>query len=94
MSTTSTGERRVIGNVLKGSVGNLIEWYDWYVYAAFSVFFAKEFFPEGDTTAQLLSTAAVFAVGFLMRPIGGWSEDHCERGRAGSGRPRRRAPAG
>ncbi|MBA8962334.1 MHS family alpha-ketoglutarate permease-like MFS transporter [Rhodococcus percolatus] len=72
MSTTSTGERRVIGNVLKGSVGNLIEWYDWYVYAAFSVYFAKEFFPEGDTTAQLLSTAAVFAVGFLMRPIGGW----------------------
>jgi MHS family alpha-ketoglutarate permease-like MFS transporter len=62
----------VIGNVLKGSVGNLIEWYDWYVYAAFSVYFAKEFFPEGDTTAQLLSTAAVFAVGFLMRPIGGW----------------------
>ncbi len=46
MSTTSTGERRVIGNVLKGSVGNLIEWYDWYVYAAFSVYFAKEFFPE------------------------------------------------
>ncbi|MDV7246208.1 MULTISPECIES: MFS transporter [Rhodococcus] len=72
MSTTQTGERRVIGNVLKGSVGNLIEWYDWYVYAAFSVYFAKEFFPEGDTTAQLLSTAAVFAVGFLMRPIGGW----------------------
>ncbi|QHE70449.1 alpha-ketoglutarate permease, putative [Rhodococcus sp. WAY2] len=62
----------MIGNVLKGSVGNLIEWYDWYVYAAFSVYFAKEFFPEGDTTAQLLSTAAVFAVGFLMRPIGGW----------------------
>lgn len=72
MSTTQTGERRVIGNVLKGSVGNLIEWYDWYVYAAFSVYFAKEFFPEGDNTAQLLSTAAVFAVGFLMRPIGGW----------------------
>ncbi|MFF0242507.1 MFS transporter [Rhodococcus pyridinivorans] len=72
MSTTSTGERRVIGNVLKGSVGNLIEWYDWYVYAAFSVYFAKEFFPEGDPTAQLLSTAAIFAVGFLMRPIGGW----------------------
>ncbi|MEU2002443.1 MFS transporter [Rhodococcus sp. NPDC019627] len=72
MSTAQTGERRVIGNVLKGSVGNLIEWYDWYVYAAFSVYFAKEFFPEGDTTAQLLSTAAVFAVGFLMRPIGGW----------------------
>ncbi|MFD4369945.1 MFS transporter [Rhodococcus sp. NPDC058521] len=72
MTRTATGERRVVSNVLKGSVGNLIEWYDWYVYAAFSVYFAKTFFPEGDTTAQLLSTAAVFAVGFLMRPLGGW----------------------
>ncbi|MEV0293252.1 MFS transporter [Nocardia sp. NPDC050710] len=69
----SDGERRVVANVLRGSIGNLVEWYDWYVYAAFSVYFAKAFFPEGDATAQLLSTAAVFAVGFLMRPIGGWA---------------------
>ncbi|MBF6170622.1 MFS transporter [Nocardia blacklockiae] len=67
------GERRVVANVLRGSIGNLVEWYDWYVYAAFSVYFAKTFFPKGDSTAQLLSTAAVFAVGFLMRPIGGWA---------------------
>src|SRR5690606_37049091 len=67
-----TGERRVIANVFKGSVGNLIEWYDWYAYTAFSVYFAHAFFPAGDQTAQLLNTAAVFAVGFLMRPIGGW----------------------
>ncbi|BCK55530.1 MFS transporter [Nocardia wallacei] len=66
-------ERRVVANVLRGSIGNLVEWYDWYVYAAFSVYFAKTFFPQGDPTAQLLSTAAVFAVGFLMRPIGGWA---------------------
>ena len=52
--------------------GNMVEWYDWYVYAAFSLYFAKAFFPKGDTTAQLLNTAAIFAVGFLMRPIGGW----------------------
>ncbi|MFF0494547.1 MFS transporter [Nocardia sp. NPDC004068] len=65
-------ERRVVANVLRGSLGNLIEWYDWYVYTAFSVYFAKTFFPQGDSTAQLLSTAAVFAVGFLMRPLGGW----------------------
>nr|WP_221333580.1 MFS transporter [Nocardia transvalensis] len=58
---------------MRGSIGNLVEWYDWYVYAAFSVYFAKTFFPKGDSTAQLLSTAAVFAVGFLMRPIGGWA---------------------
>lgn len=74
MSTTApAGEGRVIANVLRGSIGNLVEWYDWYVYAAFSVYFAKTFFPDGDATAQLLSTAAVFAVGFLMRPIGGWA---------------------
>ncbi|MEV6605599.1 MFS transporter [Kutzneria sp. NPDC051319] len=64
--------RGVIGNVLRGSIGNLIEWYDWYAYTAFSLYFAKVFFPAGDATAQLLNTAGVFAVGFLMRPIGGW----------------------
>lgn len=71
--TPPANERRVVANVLRGSIGNLVEWYDWYVYAAFSVYFAKAFFPEGDATAQLLSTAAVFAVGFLMRPLGGWA---------------------
>src|SRR5579884_4239671 len=65
-------ERRVVGNVVKGSLGNLIEWYDWYTYAAFSVYFAATFFPKGSPTAQLLNTAAIFAVGFLMRPLGGW----------------------
>ena len=65
-------ERRVVANVLRGSVGNLIEWYDWYAYTAFSIYFAAAFFPTGDQTAQLLNTAAVFAVGFLMRPLGGW----------------------
>ncbi len=59
-------------SIFRGSVGNLIEWYDWYVYAAFSIYFAKAFFPNGDLTAQLLNTSAIFAVGFFMRPIGGW----------------------
>jgi len=58
--------------ILVGSSGNLVEWYDFYVYTAFSLYFAKAFFPEGDQTAQLLNTAAIFAVGFLMRPIGAW----------------------
>lgn len=62
--------KRVAGNIFKGSVGNLIEWYDWYVYSAFAVYFSAEFFPKGDPTSQLLNTAAIFAVGFLMRPIG------------------------
>lgn len=59
-------------SIVGGSAGNLIEWYDWYVYSFFTLYFAPSFFPEGDRTAQLLSAAAVFAVGFLMRPIGAW----------------------
>ena len=59
-------------SIIGGSVGNLVEWYDWYVYSAFSLYFAKAFFPPADQTVQLLNAAAVFAVGFLMRPIGGW----------------------
>jgi MHS family alpha-ketoglutarate permease-like MFS transporter len=59
-------------SILGGSAGNLVEWYDWYAYSAFTLYFAHAFFPAEDRTAQLLSAAAVFAVGFLMRPIGGW----------------------
>lgn len=66
----TTAER--VKAIVVGSSGNLVEWYDFYVYAAFSLYFAKSFFPDGDQTAQLLSTAAIFAVGFLMRPIGAW----------------------
>ena len=58
--------------ILGGSAGNLVEWYDWFAYASFSLYFAKVFFPKGDQTAQLLQTAAVFAVGFLARPVGAW----------------------
>lgn len=58
--------------IVSGSVGNLVEWYDWYAYAAFSLYFAPVFFPAKDATANLLQTAGIFAVGFLMRPIGGW----------------------
>ncbi|MEO8010753.1 MAG: MFS transporter, partial [Dokdonella sp.] len=69
---TSTTPARRLKSIFSGSVGNLVEWYDWYVYAAFSLYFAKAFFPQGDQTAQLLNTAAIFAIGFLMRPLGGW----------------------
>ena len=59
-------------SILGGSAGNLVEWFDWYVYSAFGLYFAPVFFPKGNSTAQLMSVAAVFAVGFLMRPIGAW----------------------
>ena len=71
MSGAGAGSRRV-RNIVGGSVGNLVEWFDWYVYSAFALYFAPSFFPKGDQTAQLLQTAAVFAVGFLMRPVGAW----------------------
>ena len=59
-------------SILAGSAGNLVESFDWFVYAAFGLYFSKVFFPEGDRTAQLLSTAAVFGVGFMARPLGAW----------------------
>lgn len=63
---------RRIRAITSGSIGNLVEWYDWYAYAAFAFYFAPVFFPGQNPTAALLNTAGIFAVGFLMRPIGGW----------------------
>lgn len=61
-----------IRSIIGGSIGNLVEWYDWYAYSAFSLYFANSFFPGSNPTAQLINTAGIFAVGFLMRPIGGY----------------------
>ena len=61
-----------VGSIVGGTVGNLVEWYDFYAYSAFSLYFAHVFFPKGDPTAELLNAAAVFAIGFVMRPVGGW----------------------
>ncbi|HLZ73361.1 MFS transporter [Phenylobacterium sp.] len=58
--------------ILGGSAGNLVEWYDWFAYSSTSLYFAAQFFPKGDATAQQLQTAAIFAAGFVMRPIGAW----------------------
>lgn len=58
-------------SIAGGALGNLVEWFDWYAYSAFALYFSKSFFPDEDLTAQLLGTSAVFAIGFLMRPIGG-----------------------
>jgi len=63
--------RRRVKAILVGSMGNLIEWYDVYAYAAFALYFAASFFPNSDPVAQQLSAAAVFAVGFVARPFGG-----------------------
>ena len=65
-----TAER--IRSIVGGSLGNLVEWYDWYVYTAFSIYFSGAFFASGSQLAGLINTAGIFAIGFLMRPIGGW----------------------
>ena len=79
MTSTDTAEfdragfdRGRLRSIIGGAAGNLVEWYDWYVYSAFALYFAPIFFPSGDATAQLLNAAAVFAVGFVMRPVGAW----------------------
>ena len=69
---TLAERRKRIGAIIAASSGNLVEWFDFYVYAFCSIYFAPAFFPKSDPTAQMLSTAGVFAAGFLMRPIGGW----------------------
>ncbi len=58
-------------SIVSGSVGNLVEWYDWYAYTVLALYFAPVFFPKGDAIAQQLDTAAIFAVGTLARPLGG-----------------------
>lgn len=63
--------RRSISNTLKGSAGNLVEWYDVYVYSVFSTYFESQFFAEGDANSRLY-VWAIFAVTFLMRPVGSW----------------------
>ncbi|MDY0886655.1 MFS transporter [Kosakonia sp. CFBP8986] len=71
-SLTSSDTRRRVWAIVGASSGNLVEWFDFYVYSFCSLYFAHIFFPQGNPTTQLLQTAGVFAAGFLMRPIGGW----------------------
>jgi MHS family alpha-ketoglutarate permease-like MFS transporter len=68
MSINSKRLKSIVG----GSAGNLVEWYDFYTYSVLTIYFAPAFFPKADSTAQLLNAAAIFAVGFLMRPVGAW----------------------
>ena len=77
--------RRRIKAIFIGSVGNLVEWYDFYAYAAFALYFAGAFFPNSDPVVQQLNAALLFAAGFLVRPLGGWlfgylADHHGRRG--------------
>jgi MFS transporter, MHS family, alpha-ketoglutarate permease len=64
-------ERRIKA-IFIGSIGNLVEWYDFYAYTAFALYFAGAFFPSTDPVVQQLNAAVLFAATFLMRPLGGW----------------------
>ncbi|MFZ1181603.1 MAG: MFS family transporter [Herbaspirillum sp.] len=64
--------RQRIFGILGASSGNLLEWFNLYVFMFCAIYFAPAFFPKGDATTQLLNTSGVFAVGFLMRPVGAW----------------------
>ena len=71
-----TDLRRRLKAIFIGSIGNLVEWYDFYAYTAFALYFANSFFPGNDPVLQQLNAAVLFAIGFVMRPIGGWLFGH------------------
>lgn len=66
----STGAR--IKSIFGGSVGNLIEWFDFYVYNYAALYFAKSFFPGSDPTVQYLNAFGIYAGAFFIRPVGSW----------------------
>src|SRR5215468_4629716 len=68
--------RRRLRAIFIGSIGNLVEWYDFYAYAAFALYFAHSFFPGNDPVVEQLNAAILFAIGFIVRPIGGWLFGH------------------
>ncbi|OBY89827.1 MFS transporter [Pseudomonas sp. AU11447] len=70
---TATSARPIAWRtIIAGSVGNTVEWFDWTVYTAFALYFSHQFFPSDNETTALLASFAVFAIGFAMRPLGGW----------------------
>jgi MHS family alpha-ketoglutarate permease-like MFS transporter len=74
LSTRSPDEDRhrlPVRTLFAASIGNAVEWYDWTIYATFSIFFATQIFPSGNDALALLSTLATFAVAFFFRPLGG-----------------------
>src|SRR3974390_1012877 len=64
----NSAQHRIIA---AGVIGNVLEWYDFAIYGYFAAAIGRQFFPHEDAVAQLLSAFGVFALGYLMRPIGG-----------------------
>src|SRR2546426_352755 len=76
--------------VIAASVGNIIEWYDFYIFGSLASILAVKFFEKGHPVAAFLSTVAIFSVGFLIRPLGAYQEaDREDRHGAEEGRHRK-----
>jgi MFS transporter, MHS family, alpha-ketoglutarate permease len=68
----ATPHRMPIRTLVAASIGNAVEWYDWTIYATFSIFFATQIFPKENATLALISVLATYALAFFFRPLGGW----------------------
>jgi len=71
-ANASSKNRGKLRNILVGSAGNFVEWFDWFAYVAFAIYFSRAIFPGDDQTTQLLKTYLPFALGFIARPIGAY----------------------
>lgn len=71
-TTSTTPHRLPVRTLFAASIGNAIEWYDWTIYATFSIYFATQIFPAGDPALALISALATYSVAFFFRPLGGW----------------------
>ena len=69
---TEERHRLPVKTLVAASVGNAVEWYDWTVYATFSIYFATQIFPKENESLALLSTFATYALAFFFRPLGGY----------------------
>lgn len=67
-----TGRMSTAKTIVGTGIGNAVEWYDWAIYATFTPFIASQLFSKADPASAVLSTLAIFAVGFVARPFGGF----------------------
>jgi MHS family alpha-ketoglutarate permease-like MFS transporter len=72
LAQETPGHRLPVRTLVAASVGNAIEWYDWTIYATFSIFFATQIFSPENPTLALINTFATYALAFFFRPLGGW----------------------
>jgi MFS transporter, MHS family, alpha-ketoglutarate permease len=70
-STASVLHKRRASNLLAGTVGHFVEWYDWYVYGLLASVFSAQIFPSGSQSASLIASFLTYAIGFIVRPLSG-----------------------